>query len=91
MKRKVEKRSGKKSYIPKGDLDTLHVVFLPVLLCDFFLANRHTVPRHPHDGDMVNVVLVKFNREGREVRRRPLGKSPLLNNFFVLFKLNVLA
>lgn len=51
------------SDLPKGLLDASDVIFAPVSLGDVFLTDRDTLPGDTHDGDVVDVVLIKLNVE----------------------------
>lgn len=77
--------------LPKGLLDALDIVLEPVSLCDFLLANGHTGPCHAHDGNVVDIVLVKLDVEGRVMTGWPLVKAPFLDNFRRLLKLDVFS
>lgn len=47
--------------LPESLLDAVHVIGLPILFGDLLLAHRHAGPVDPHDGDGVDVVLVKLD------------------------------
>jgi len=77
--------------IPKGLLDAAHVVHLPILLGDIFLANRDTGPGDPHLSNTVHVVLVEVDPQSTEVALRPLCQTPFLLDHLVRFELRVLT
>lgn len=77
--------------LPKGLLNALDVVLEPVTLSNVFLADRNTLPLDSHNGNMVNVVLVKLHVELGEVTGGPLVQTPALGDLLGLLKLEVLA
>lgn len=77
--------------LPKSPLDAVHIVRLPVLLGDLFLAHRHTCPVHAHDGHAVNVILVEFNLQCAVMTCGPLLQPPALDDPLELVQLLVLA
>ena len=68
-----------------------HVIFLPVTLSDFLLADGNSTPSHPHDGNTIHVILVQINLEFGEVPGRPLLQSPALYYLGRLLEVQVLA
>lgn len=59
-------------------LDALDVVLSPVPLRNLLLTDWHTIPLHTHHSDVVDIVLIKLNVEGRIVTLGPLAQSPAL-------------
>jgi len=57
-----------------------NIILSPVPLCDFFLANRNTAPRNPHNRNIIHIILIKRDLKTRIMSFWPLIKSPALNN-----------
>ena len=76
---------------PKRPLDAADVVLQPVPLGDLFLTDGHAGPLDAHDGDAVNVVLIKLDPQRREVALGPLVQAPALHNLGRLLELEILA
>lgn len=76
---------------PKCALDAINVVLLPVPLGDILLADRDTLPGYPHDGNVVNIVLIKRDGQLGEMTSRPLLQPPLLDDVLGRVQLDVLA
>lgn len=76
---------------PKGPLDAPDIVLKPVVLGNFLLADGDAGPLDAHNSDLVDVVLVELDLQGRVVTLGPLLKTPLLDNLGRLGQLDVLA
>ena len=77
--------------LPKSPLDAADVVLKPVVLGNLLLADGDAGPLDAHNSDLVNVVLVELDLQGRVVVGGPLLKTPLLDNLDGLLKLDELA
>lgn len=77
--------------LPKSPLDAADVVLKPVVLGNLLLADGDAGPLDTHNSDLVNIVLVELDLQGREVTGGPLLKTPLLDNLEWFLKLNELA
>ena len=77
--------------LPKRLLNASDVIFSPVPLCNFFLANRNSSPVNPHDRNIVNIILIEIDLEARVMSLRPLIQSPALDNLGRFNKLEVFA
>ena len=75
----------------KSRLDTSDVVLVPVGLGGFLLTNWYTLPLYTHDRHSINIVLIKPYRQGRVVSRRPLCKSPFLDDVCGFLELGELS
>lgn len=87
----TETRSMNDDNLPKSLLDASHVILAPVTPGHVFLADRNALPGDAHDGNVVDIVLVKLNVELRVVTGRPLVQSPGLNNLLGLFQLKIFS
>lgn len=86
-----KKREGKGKDIPESLLNAPHIIHLPVLLGDIFLADRDAGPSHAHNSDTVHVVLVEVDFKGTEVTLGPLSQTPFLHDLFGEIELCELA
>lgn len=77
--------------LPESLLDALNVVLKPVALGNVLLADGNTLPLNSHNGNVVDVVLIKLNVELGEVTSGPLVQTPALSDLLGLLKLEVLA
>jgi hypothetical protein len=48
-------------HLPKSLLDAANVILHPVSLCDLFLTNGNSAPSNSHNGDVINIVLIKVD------------------------------
>ena len=78
-------------HLPKRLLDTPDVILKPVPLRHLLLPNRHTLPGHPHDGDVVHVILVELDLQAGVVTLGPLVQTPALDELLRRVQLQVLS
>ena len=77
--------------LPKRLLNAPDVILAPIPLRDFLLPDGHPAPAHPHDRDVIHVVLVEVDLEAGVVLRGPLVKPPALHNLGWLNELKIFA
>lgn len=77
--------------IPESPLDAVHIICLPILFGDVLLAHRHAGPVDPHDGDGIDVVLIKLDLQRAVVARGPLLQPPALDDLFGRVQFEILA
>ncbi len=76
---------------PKRRLDTPDIILPPVPPRHLLLAYRHPGPHHPHQSDLIPLILVKLNLQPRIMPFNPLRQPPLLHYQSWFFQLNKLA
>lgn len=64
--------------LPKSLLNALDIVLEPVALGHVLLADGHSLPGNTHDGNVVDVILVKLDVQLRVVTGGPLVETPAL-------------